>query len=119
MSFVNVTVRADAVPASSAAHAANGTMNIVKIVLFIPASLYRDLHLGIRPTTVIAEISGEFSRSVVHYGLEQIHSRLAGGRSCHRFSIHYLGFRRTKRHYARTPVFAPGNGHPDRLSLPL
>src|SRR5271168_5273203 len=125
ISLVNVIRRpAVASPSSAAAIAVNETSmaplirNLRRLALraTIGASFYGDLYFGIGPTAVIPEISGNFTGTVVDYGLKNIFTGFAeaGGRDG--FPVDDGGLAGSEDYHARSAIFPPDDGHTDGLA---
>src|SRR6266446_787910 len=110
-SLLNVTS-----PPLVAAYAASGIIR-TRILLTIATSLHRDLHLIVRPATVISEIPGLLARAVVHHRLENILARLAETGRGRSLTIDDPRLGRREHDRARSAVLEPRRRHADRFAL--
>src|SRR5579871_49212 len=106
MSLLNVGCRLDSLVTSAACTVEMriaAIPNKLTLRASILRSFYRDLHLDIGPTAVIAKIPGDLSRAVIHHQLQKILSRLTESRARMPVTVLQLGFGRTERNVAGPP----------------
>src|SRR5260370_41757501 len=116
MSLLNVTCRPASVwPVRSAAQAAAVRIDAIQSALTprmnMLVSLYRDFYFDVGPTTVIAEIPGDFSRAVVYHHLKNVLTWLTEARRGRPLPTVELGPGRIKRNISWTSILHPIHRH--------
>src|SRR5579863_8482096 len=108
--------------ATSAACAVDIRIGAIQSTLTLRGNMvvspYRNLHFHVGPTTVITEISGDFSGAVVYHHLKHVLTRLTEARGGRCLSAVELGPGRIKRNVSWTSILHPVHRHSDRFPVP-